>query len=329
MTINAGAIDGSSESTTLTAAASPKARAAYVATYRGPHGDAPGADRGYRPGGQRGRRARLVSPALVEAHYRLGRQPIVGETRVAVYADDDPGGFGPALQIVTDHAPMLMDSVTVLLHRLGVAYRAIMNPVFQVRRGAYRRAAGASSRRRTPASGTASTRRGSTSSSRGSVDRQVAGGGRAPAAQRPRRCPPGCARLGRAGRHAARPGRRTRLRHARTGSPARTARTSPRCCAGWPTDISCCWAISAARSATGSPRSIRPAGWACCGCARDVLPQLTASDDLLVLAQATMPSYPALRRLPLHRGGPRDTPVSRMLRPPSSTVSSGCSPWPP
>ena len=30
---------------------------------------------------------------------------------------------------------MLMDSVTVLLHRLGVAYTAIMNPVFRVRRG--------------------------------------------------------------------------------------------------------------------------------------------------------------------------------------------------
>jgi len=30
---------------------------------------------------------------------------------------------------------MLMDSVTVLLHRLGVAYKAIMNPVFRARRG--------------------------------------------------------------------------------------------------------------------------------------------------------------------------------------------------
>lgn len=29
---------------------------------------------------------------------------------------------------------MLIDSVTVLLHRLGVAYRAIMNPVMRVRR---------------------------------------------------------------------------------------------------------------------------------------------------------------------------------------------------
>ena len=52
-----------------------------------------------------------------------------------MYAADDPAGFGPALQIVTDYTPMVMDSVTVLLHRFGVSYTAIMNPVFRVRRG--------------------------------------------------------------------------------------------------------------------------------------------------------------------------------------------------
>ena len=57
-----------------------------------------------------------------------------GETLVEVYPSDDPGGFGPAIQIVTDHATLLMDSVTVLLHRLGVAYKAIMNPILRVRR---------------------------------------------------------------------------------------------------------------------------------------------------------------------------------------------------
>ena len=76
-----------------------------------------------------------MSPALVDAHCRLGQHRSFGDTRVAVYGDDDPAGFGPALQIVTDNASMLMDSVTVLLHRLGVAYKAIMNPVFRVRRG--------------------------------------------------------------------------------------------------------------------------------------------------------------------------------------------------
>ncbi len=75
-------------------------------------------------------------PALLAAHYRLGRHRPAGESRVAIYPLDDPAGFGPALQVVTDNGAMLMDSVTVLLHRLGVAYSAILNPVFQVRRNA-------------------------------------------------------------------------------------------------------------------------------------------------------------------------------------------------
>ncbi len=108
---------------------------AYMATYRGPHGDAPGADAAVTGPVQRTDLGRLVSPALVEAHHRLGLRRSPGETLVAVYAEDDPGGFGPALQIVTESGSMLMDSVTVLLHRLGVAYTAIMNPTFRVRRG--------------------------------------------------------------------------------------------------------------------------------------------------------------------------------------------------
>src|SRR4029078_2692489 len=108
---------------------------AYMATYHGPHGDAPGADAAITAPVDRASLGTLVSPAMVEAQYRLGRHRSFGDTRVAVYADDDPAGFVRALQIVTDNAAMLMDSVTVLLHRLGVAYTAIMNPVFRARRG--------------------------------------------------------------------------------------------------------------------------------------------------------------------------------------------------
>ncbi|WP_428341420.1 NAD-glutamate dehydrogenase [Mycobacterium sp.] len=75
-----------------------------------------------------------VTPALLKSHYRLGSHRPAGESLVAVYPPDHPGGFGPALQVVTDDGAMLMDSVTVLLHRLGVSYAAIMNPVFRVRR---------------------------------------------------------------------------------------------------------------------------------------------------------------------------------------------------
>ncbi len=108
---------------------------AYLATYRGPHGDAPGAEVTVSAPIDRLSAGRLVSPSLLDAHYRLGSHRKVGETLVGLYPEDDPGGFGPALQIVTDSAAMLMDSVTVLLHRLGIAYTAIMNPTFRVRRG--------------------------------------------------------------------------------------------------------------------------------------------------------------------------------------------------
>ncbi len=137
MTINPGTgtgIDGSTNSPPLSQDAIARLARAYMATYRGPHGDAPGADSAVT--GPVDRTAgRMMSPALVDAHLRLGRQRTLGDTRVAVYGEDDPAGFGPALQIVTDNASMLMDSVTVLLHRLGVAYKAIMNPVFRARRG--------------------------------------------------------------------------------------------------------------------------------------------------------------------------------------------------
>ena len=106
---------------------------AYADTYQGPHEDESAQDGGSGDGTAA---AAAVTPALLAAHYRLGLRRPTGESRVAVYSPDDPGGFGPALQLVTDNGAMLMDSVTVLLHRLGVPYAAIMNPVFLVRRNA-------------------------------------------------------------------------------------------------------------------------------------------------------------------------------------------------
>ena len=104
---------------------------AYADSYQGPHNDEAEADSGSAP---ESLPAPAVTPALLSAHYRLGSHRPTGESRVAVYPHDDPSGFGPALQVITDDGAMLMDSVTVLLHRLGVAYLAIMNPVFHVRR---------------------------------------------------------------------------------------------------------------------------------------------------------------------------------------------------
>ena len=89
---------------------------AYADSYQGPHDEA---ETGSEPT-PGPIFAPALTPALLSAHYRLGRHRPPGASCVAVYHDDDPAGFGPALQVVTDHGGMLMDSVTVLLHRLGV-----------------------------------------------------------------------------------------------------------------------------------------------------------------------------------------------------------------
>ncbi|WP_067974664.1 NAD-glutamate dehydrogenase [Mycolicibacter icosiumassiliensis] len=108
---------------------------AYVETYRGSHSDSLVSD---EPAGtdpaSRAAATAVVTPALLAAHARLAQHRLAGETRVAVSPADDPAGFGPALQVVTEHGGMLMDSVAVLLHRLGVSYVGIMSPVFTVQR---------------------------------------------------------------------------------------------------------------------------------------------------------------------------------------------------
>ena len=135
MSLNPGAIN-SSAGASVSAEVIDRLTPAYLATYRGPHGGAPGTEAAVTGPLRRLGSDVLNSQALIEAQLRLGGQRSPGDTRVGVYKTDDAGGFGPALQIVTDNATMLMDSVTVLLHRIGVAYTAIMNPVFRVRRGA-------------------------------------------------------------------------------------------------------------------------------------------------------------------------------------------------
>ncbi|MFY9917583.1 MAG: NAD-glutamate dehydrogenase, partial [Mycobacterium sp.] len=136
MTVNpgAGAIEGPTERSGAPAGLDKLARA-YIATYHGPHGDAPVSDTVTTGPLDMSAAGKLMSPNLLSAHYKLGRRRRPGETLVEVYPSNDPGGFGPAIQIVTDYATLLMDSVTVLLHRLGVAYKAIMNPILRVRRG--------------------------------------------------------------------------------------------------------------------------------------------------------------------------------------------------
>ncbi|ADT98657.1 NAD-glutamate dehydrogenase [Mycolicibacterium gilvum] len=132
MSLNPGAVNGATGA--VGAEMVERLIPAYLATYRGPHGGAPGADAAVT-GPLRRHDDGLDTTALVEAQCRLAGTRLPGATNVAVYPGDEATGFGPALQIVTDNASLLMDSVTVLLHRIGVAYTAIMNPGFRVRRG--------------------------------------------------------------------------------------------------------------------------------------------------------------------------------------------------
>jgi glutamate dehydrogenase len=134
MSLNPGGVGGAVDHA-ATAEAIDRLVPAYLATYRGPHGGAPGTEAAVTGPLRRQGGDSLNTAGLVEAQLRLGGQRSPGATRVAVYTGDDPDGFGPALQIVTDNTSMIMDAVTVLLHRIGVAYKAIMNPVFRVRRG--------------------------------------------------------------------------------------------------------------------------------------------------------------------------------------------------
>lgn len=133
MTIDPGAKQDVEAWTTFTASADIPdwISKAYIDSYRGPRDDSSeatkAAEASWLP-------ASLLTPAMLGAHYRLGRHRAAGESCVAVYRADDPAGFGPALQVVAEHGGMLMDSVTVLLHRLGIAYAAILTPVFDVHR---------------------------------------------------------------------------------------------------------------------------------------------------------------------------------------------------
>ncbi len=109
---------------------------AYIESYRGPHGGEPEgpAVPAASVSVDAAVPAALVTPAMLSEQYRLGQCRPPGESCVCVYPAGDAGEIGPSLQVVTDHGGMLMDSVTVLLHRLGVGYTAIMAPVFEVQR---------------------------------------------------------------------------------------------------------------------------------------------------------------------------------------------------
>ena len=217
-----------------------------------------------------------------------------------------------------------MDSVTVLLHRLGVAYVAIMNPVFRVRRDP-----GGELRELAPAADPAAPADG--------VERDldprpaVAVDERRRGRRGERRCCPTCSPM--RGRWRSTPARSMRrwcgLANALDADagrfpelrPPRRRRTAA---------LARRRALRAARlPAVCGAATVRPAvdPASKLGVMRlrtDVLPQLTGPDDLLVLAQATLPSflrYGAYPYVVVVRESQRRSSAS-------STGSSACSPSP-
>ncbi len=84
-------------------------------------------------------RAYLQSPdgvgdpeVAAAAHLALGLDRLAGTATTRVYRADD--AVGAAVQIVTDDMPLLVESVTALLSRLGAAVAALVHPVFAVHR---------------------------------------------------------------------------------------------------------------------------------------------------------------------------------------------------
>ena len=112
-------------------------RQAFLGTFSGPQPPAAQPEADDEPDAIA---AHVIPTPLLAAQFDLGSRRQVGETKVAIVPDvpnsGSAEGLGLTLQVVTDQAAMLMDSVTVLLHSLGVAYLSIMNPVFVVTRGA-------------------------------------------------------------------------------------------------------------------------------------------------------------------------------------------------
>ncbi|WP_067654466.1 NAD-glutamate dehydrogenase [Nocardia harenae] len=70
---------------------------------------------------------------IFRLHIDLARVRRRGEAVVRVF-HPDASDFGPAVQIVTDDTPLLVESVTATLGKLGVRMVELVHPIFEVRR---------------------------------------------------------------------------------------------------------------------------------------------------------------------------------------------------
>ncbi|MEU7768968.1 NAD-glutamate dehydrogenase domain-containing protein, partial [Nocardia sp. NPDC049190] len=73
---------------------------------------------------------------IFRQHLELAAHRASGSATTRVYRPDDSTGLGAAIQIVNDDMPLLVDSVTAALRRLGATVTEVVHPVFNVSRDA-------------------------------------------------------------------------------------------------------------------------------------------------------------------------------------------------
>ncbi|MEV6427531.1 NAD-glutamate dehydrogenase [Nocardia sp. NPDC051463] len=73
---------------------------------------------------------------IFRQHLELAAVRTAGSATTKVYRPDDSSGLGAAVQIVNDDMPLLVDSVTAALRRLGATVTEVIHPVFDVTRDA-------------------------------------------------------------------------------------------------------------------------------------------------------------------------------------------------
>ncbi|RJO77541.1 NAD-glutamate dehydrogenase [Nocardia panacis] len=71
---------------------------------------------------------------IFRRHLELAMYRQEGRALVRVYHPDDGSGLGAAVQLVTDDMPLLVESITSSLTRIGVSITEVIHPIFEVER---------------------------------------------------------------------------------------------------------------------------------------------------------------------------------------------------
>ncbi|QIS10125.1 NAD-glutamate dehydrogenase [Nocardia arthritidis] len=73
---------------------------------------------------------------IFRRHLELAMTRQASKSLVRVYHPDDGSGLGAAVQLVTDDMPLLVESITSSLSRMGVSVSEVIHPIFEVERDA-------------------------------------------------------------------------------------------------------------------------------------------------------------------------------------------------